>query len=86
MPYIPKEDRQHFEEAVNLGLKATSSGELNYILTRVCVGYLNRLGMKRYSTMNDILGALEGAKLEFYRKVVSPYEDGKETDNGTVYL
>jgi len=38
-----------------------------------------------YQTINDIIGALEGAKMEFYRRVVVPYEDKKIKDNGDVY-
>jgi hypothetical protein len=38
-----------------------------------------------YQRLNDALGALEGAKLEFYRRVVVPYEDWKMTENGDVY-
>jgi len=40
---------------------------------------------KKYQTFNDILGALEGAKLEVYRRVVGPYENGKMSENGDVY-
>ena len=38
-----------------------------------------------YQTINDILGALEGAKMEFYRRVAVPYEQEKILDNGDVY-
>ena len=38
-----------------------------------------------YATINDIIGALEGAKMEFYRRVVAPYEDEKIKENGDVY-
>jgi hypothetical protein len=35
--------------------------------------------------MNDVVGALEGAKAEFQRIVVAPYEDKKMAENGDVY-
>jgi hypothetical protein len=35
--------------------------------------------------MNDIIGALEACKLEFYRRLVSHYEDIKIRSNGDVY-
>jgi hypothetical protein len=38
-----------------------------------------------YQTINDIVGALEGAKLEFYRRVAVPYEESKRRINGDVY-
>jgi len=34
--------------------------------------------------MNDAIGALEGAKLELYRRVISKYEDKKIMENGDV--
>ena len=37
-----------------------------------------------YQTMNDIMGALAGAQIEFYRRKVAPYEDTKIKDNGDV--
>jgi len=39
----------------------------------------------RYQNINDLLGALEGAKLELYRRVAAPYEDEKVESNGDVY-
>jgi hypothetical protein len=33
---------------------------------------------------NDAIGALEGAKLELYRRYVSAYEDDKIKENGDV--
>jgi hypothetical protein len=40
---------------------------------------------KNYQTVNDIVGALEGAKMEFYRRAAAPYEDLKIKENGDVY-
>ena len=89
MPYIDLRYREYFDntemallEAVGIG--ELSKGDLNYVLTIVCKAYLARHG-KSYSSFNDILGALEGAKLEFYRRVVAPYEDEKRQQNGDVY-
>jgi hypothetical protein len=48
------------------------------------VDYLRKHGLS-YHNINDILGALEGAKLEFYRRVAVPYENGKIQENGDVY-
>ena len=90
MPYIKQEDRKKFED-LNIkdlkmvGLLCNSSGELNYALTKICLGYLNKLGCIRYSTINDIIGVLECIKHELYRRVVSHYEDLKIKENGDVY-
>jgi hypothetical protein len=35
--------------------------------------------------VNDVVGALDGAKAEFQRRVVAPYEDKKIRENGDVY-
>jgi hypothetical protein len=60
------------------------SGELNFQLTELIKNYLEYHGLK-YRTISDIVSALEGAKLEFYRRVAAPYEDTKIKENGDVY-
>lgn len=82
MPYIAKEDREILHALG--GSNASTPGELNYVFTAVIKNYIKKLGLS-YQTCNDILGALEGAKLEFYRRVVAPYENNKIQDNGDVY-
>jgi len=79
MPYIPKERRVQVR-----GTGAVSTGELNFEITAILNDYLNARGLS-YSTINDIVGALEGAKMEFYRRVAAPYEDGAIVRNGDVY-
>lgn len=89
MPYIPEKDRNMFEKAlkelwVTIQYEGISKGELNYILSTVAKYYLERHG-KSYGILSDIIGAFEGAKLEFYRRLVGPYEDKKIEENGDVY-
>ena len=81
MPYIKQEDRYKLD---TLEWPPCSAGELNYGITRMIKCYLHDRGIS-YQTMNDIVGALEGAKLEFYARVVRPYEDEKIAENGDVY-
>ena len=82
MPYIRQEDRQRFDRIIDSIPAPESAGELNYVFTRIIHDYVgNRWN---YAGMNDVLGALEGAKLEFYRRVVAPYEDQKIQQNGDV--
>lgn len=78
MPYIPQDKREALKEAAPL-----SAGELNYVITKICRTYLDNRW--NYSTINEIIGALECAKLEFYRRISSPYEDKKCNENGDVY-
>ncbi len=81
MPYIKDSDRARLAgEELPLAL---SPGELNYLITCLCRRYWEAGG--NYQAINDILGALEGAKLEFYRRVAAGYEDGKIQANGDVY-
>ena len=83
MPYIKKEKR---EELFTNGEYCTPAtpGELNFMFTQLALNYKDVKGLS-YQTINDIVGALEGAKLEFYARVVRPYEDKKIGENGDVY-
>lgn len=85
MPYIKQEDRQWQQDALNASNwpNPRTAGELNYCFTRLIVDYY--FTHKGYQGINDIIGALEGAKLEFYRRVAVPYEDKKIIENGDVY-
>ncbi len=80
MPYISEFDRPYAEK------DPLDAGELNFAITRLIVKYLQNPDQPMsYQRLNDCLGALEGAKLEFYRRVVIPYENGKKATNGDVY-
>ncbi len=81
MPYIDGKARY----ALMTGQRgAQTAGELNYALTAIVAAYVVDRGLS-YQTCNDIVGALEGAKAEFQRRVVAPYEDSKIASNGDVY-
>lgn len=82
MPYIPKERREALFNADAPEFEA--AGELNFIFTELIKLYINQKGMS-YNTCNEIIGVLDAAKLEFYRRVVAPYEDQKIKENGDVY-
>lgn len=81
MPYITQEKRKRIELPT---FKVRTSGDLNYLFTQLIIQYVKEMGL-HYSTINDIIGALEGAKLEFYRRIAAPYEDEKVKENGDVY-
>ena len=91
MPYINPEDRVKIDQLVEdsesafvLGMNLENAGELNYFITMIIRGYMNGHGMS-YQRLNDIVGALEGAKAEYQRRIVGPYEDRKRDENGDVY-
>ncbi len=80
MPYIQKQHR----DALQTGKEPNNPGELNYLITNLLKGYTDVKGLS-YQTINDVLGALEGAKLEYYRRVAVNYEESKIKLNGDVY-
>jgi len=81
MPYIKQKQR----DSLNVNAPhAETAGELNYCVTQLIIHYIELNGLE-YQTINDIVGALEGAKLEFYRRVAAPYENVKIKENGDVY-
>lgn len=81
MPYITQEAKDALAQE---GVVPSNAGELNFMLTMLVLEYVKANG-EMYSVYNDILGALEGCKLEFYRRIVSPYESMKADVNGDVY-
>lgn len=97
MPYIKKEDRKkfkiktsniesntHIDLVKSVGRRIENAGDFNYFVSMLCKEYIEKHG-KRYQYMNDLMGALEGIKLELYRKIISNYEDEKISENGGVY-
>ena len=84
MPYIKQELRGEFSPQAYDTPHATVSGELNYQITELLWMYWHAHG-PNYQCINDIIGALEGAKMEFYARVARPYEDEKIKQNGDVY-
>ena len=87
MPYIKKDRRDwifNLDEGTLEPFQIESCGELNYLITLAITSYISNKKLS-YQTINDIVGALEGAKLEFYRRVAAPYEDKKIQENGDVY-
>jgi len=81
MPYI-KPDRR---KAILAGAKPQDPGELNFAITALVDRYLEDKGEIRYAHLNEVIGAIDCAKLELYRRVAAPYEDQKITENGDVY-
>jgi hypothetical protein len=80
MPYITEEARQ---SPHMLKYEPHNAGEMNFLITTFIRDYYDRKPC--YQSINDIVGALEGAKLEFYRRIAAPYEDTKVIQNGDVY-
>lgn len=89
MPYIKSEKRNKITPAHGsdgrIEMKHIDcAGDLNYAFTMLVIDYYRRNGLS-YQSINDIVGALDGAKAEFQRRVVVNYEQDKIEENGDVY-
>lgn len=78
MPYIHPDQRKELYSRVPI-----TTGELNYKITKVVNEFLTK--PLTYSQVNDVVGAMECAKLELYRRLAAPHEDQKMAQNGDVY-
>lgn len=95
MPYIKQDDRDNIlveatkwvpGEELYLCIdfeNIKNAGELQYAMAVMFKSFMERKGLN-YQNCNDVMGALAGAQMEFYRKVVQPYEDEKIELNGDV--
>ena len=87
MPYIAREDRGQYDgdiEQLSRLLAAQPAdkrkGHANYVITQILrAAWSDR---ESYSNYADVIGTLECAKLEIYRRWVAPYEDGAIERNG----
>ncbi len=88
MPYISSEEREALDELVAALVTELRNGDfrgrLNYTISSVLAGLLESNGTS-YRLINDMVGVLECAKIELYRRVAIPYEDSKIVENGDVY-
>lgn len=87
MPYIPQCQRPELErKALGLGKCCKTGGELNFAITKIIQGYItSQVSNPNYEMLSSMLGHLEAVKLEFYRRVIAPYEQKKKAANGDVY-
>lgn len=79
MPYITKKEKDELASQF-----PENPGQLNYWIMMTIQQYLITNG-ETYQTYNDIIGALECAKQELYRRKISKYEDKKCKENGDVF-
>ena len=79
MPYVSNPMRK----LLDTGSAPINPGELNYLITKLILKYLG--SNPGYTEINEVIGVLECAKLELYRRIAAPYEDEKCRVNGDVY-
>ncbi len=87
MPYINPDKRKKYEKILKDLIDILKTlppeqvdGELNYVVTKI----LKEIYPLRYFHINKAVGVLECIKLEYYRRVASPYEDSKILSAGDV--
>lgn len=99
MPYISPQERKYINptnegtgDRDTIDMPYISGvGELNFAVTTLVDNYLSALrefrkaGENNYEEYNSVIGVLESAKLEIYRRLVAPYENKKIVLNGDVY-
>lgn len=92
MTYIKQEKRDVLdpviEELINTlrGLQSddpsdNTEANLNYILAKL----LDRIYTSNHTEINNAIGMLFTTALEYYRRVVVPYEDQERFEEGEVY-
>ena len=83
MPYIKQEDREDIDIIVDVNAyHLKCNGHLNYFICKLFLKLMRVNGGMTYNKAKEFIGELECAKLEIYRKFISPYEDEKEAENG----
>lgn len=86
MPYIDKERRERIQPYIKEASRNIENhGDLTYAIFLLCLQYMNNHG-ESYDSYSKCIASMECAKLEFYRKLVAPYEDKKIIINGGVQL
>jgi hypothetical protein len=92
MPYIKQASRDIYDkEIAELVEKLTdygantppNVGHLNYVISKLVWGIFEKNGPS-YTLGNNMIGALECVKQEFYRRQLASYEDLKIVENGDI--
>lgn len=85
MPYIRPQRRQDLDTAITTvenELPDCNTGDFTYIIYRLMSAMVQN--SPSYAKYSGIIGAIECAKAEFYRRKIAPYEDTKIIENGDV--
>ena len=81
MPYLT----EHEKQAIDAGnLDPETEGQLTYVLQQALARYIMKRGLS-YATLAQCLGSLDGAGDDLKRRVVRPYEERKQRENGDVW-
>jgi hypothetical protein len=90
MPYIKQRKRDRYEHSIQMLINDLLmfpdglDGNLNYIISTLL--YRIWSDNRSYEKGNKLIGVLECAKLEFYRRILAKYETKKTETNGDIYV
>lgn len=85
MPYIKPYQRDILEPFVDeLAQRCSTSGDFTYVIYALAKTMVKYQHGRDYDYLSKIIGCMECAKTEFYRRIVAPYEDQKIKENGDV--
>ncbi len=91
MPYIPAADRPAYDSDIDriasklaANPPETRKGHANYVITQILrqAWGVDKPEGESYSHYADMVGTLECAKLELYRRWIAAYEDIAIAKNG----
>ena len=87
MPYIKQHERPELDKLLEPFIEHIKSlpvedqdGALNYSVTKI----IKHVYPMKYFHINRALGVLTAILQEYYRKLVTPYEEKKISENGDV--
>lgn len=80
MPHLPFEEKEQLLDHPY----PKNAGQLTYLITVSALRFWSQSN-RRFESLCIIMGAFICAAFEFYRQVVSKYEDKKITENGSAY-
>ena len=89
MPYITQERKDAHSCDDTCSETIEGPGELTYLMQRLVSRYLDqeagRWDKLSYKTLAEVLGAIEGLRIDLDHRVVIPYEQQKCHENGDVW-
>ena len=90
MPYTQQERRKILDGHIKrlsedlAYMMDGDKGDLNYVISRIVTLFVAAKGLS-YKNASDGMAAMNDAALEWYCRVMRPYEDMKKRENGDVY-
>ena len=85
MPYINPADRQQYEDLKGMieQYEIMTKGDLEYLVTLLMKQYMSTRE-KRYTTLHDVVYAVQHASYEYGRLTLDKREDAAREENGDV--